>query len=127
VQPEQNRRADDPRINDIQQSVHEIRTDVRGLERRLERNDGRVSDVERQVIENSAAQRALESIMNSEHRRLSDKIDLIHDSIDKLSSAWRDRTSQDTQDRKSLLKILFTMLTTVIGAVAWFMFSKHAS
>lgn len=65
--------------------------------------------------------------MNSEHRRLSDKIDLIHDSIDKLSSAWRDRTSQDTQDRKSLLKILFTMLTTVIGAVAWFMFSKHAS
>ncbi|MBT8147288.1 MAG: hypothetical protein KJN90_10580 [Gammaproteobacteria bacterium] len=117
--------SDDARITDIQNSVHEIRADVRGMERRLERSDSRISDVERDVIETAAAQKALESIMNSENGRLSDKIDNIQKSVSDIYNTFVQHTRLEEADRRTMMRAVFATFISFISAIAWWMFSQH--
>lgn len=109
------RASDDRRLTDIQDSVHDIRSDVRGLERRFERSEERISDVERNVIENTAAQRALEQVMNAETHRLTDKIDVVNDSVMGVSSRLGSHVDQQSRDFKSAFRILITILISILG------------
>lgn len=109
------RASDDRRLSDIQESVHEIRTDVRSMERRLERNDERINSVEREVIENTAAQRALEQVMNSETHRLTDKIDQVNTHVGSVNSRLEDHTTQQAKDFKAAFRVLITILVSILG------------
>lgn len=109
------RASDDRRLTDIQESVHEIRSDVRGLERRFERNEERINDVEREVIEQAANQRALEAVMSSETHRLTDKIDQVNTSVKDVSGNLRVHIEQQTRDFKSAFRILVSILITMLG------------
>jgi chromosome segregation ATPase len=120
-----NRRVDDARISDIQDSVHEIRSDVRGLERRLERSDDRISDVERGMIETAAAQKALESVMNAENRRLSEKIDGVQCSVNEVHKTFVHHSNMEESDRRTMMRAVIATFTSLLGAIGWWLFSQH--
>lgn len=109
------RASDDRRLTDIQDSVHDIRSDVRGLERRFERSEERISDVERNVIENTASQRALEQVMNAETHRLTDKIDGVNDNVSSVAKRLEAHTEQQGKDFKGAMRILITILISILG------------
>lgn len=123
IEPVQ-RASDDRRLSDIQDSVHEIRNDVRGIEKRWERSEQRISEVERQVIENAASQRALEQVMNAENQRLTDKIDTVNGSVERVGVALRDHAEEQTNDFKGAMKVVISMLVTILGTLGWFVFTK---
>lgn len=118
------RRRDDARIADIQESVHEIRADMRGLERRLDKTDLRISDIERETIETQAAQKALEAVMNAEHRRLTDKVDLVQGSITALAERLAGHMDGVNSDARSTFRVLVGILLTIVGSLAWWAFQK---
>jgi chromosome segregation ATPase len=113
--PYASRASDDRRLTDIQESVHEIRSDVRGLERRFERGEERITDVERKVIENTSAQRALEQVMSSETLRLTDKIDTVNGSVNAVAVRLQAHSDQQSRDFKGAMRILVTILLSIFG------------
>lgn len=120
------RASDDRRLSDIQDSVHEIRNDVRGIEKRWERSEQRITEVERQVIETSAAQRALEQVMSAETQRLTDKIDGVNQSVERVGTSLREHAEAQAGDFKSAMKLVISMLVTVLGTIGWFVFVKSS-
>lgn len=116
------RRSDEVRLTDIQDHVHEIRSDVRGMERRFERAEARVNDVERKVIENAAAQRALEQIMNAENQRLTDRIDQVDRSVERVGSRLEEHAEEQSRDFKSATKLVVGLLLSVLGSIGYIIF-----
>jgi hypothetical protein len=119
------RRADDARLSDIQDSVHQIRSDVRGLERRYERSEERISDVERSVIENAAAQKALEQVMNAENQRLTDRIQSVNENVSRVGKSLEDHTSMQRNDFKVAMRLLLSVLFSVLGAILYVYFEHY--
>lgn len=118
------RRRDEARLQDIQESVHEIRADMRGLERRLDKTDLRISDIERETIETQAAQKALEAVMNAEHRRLTDKVELVQGAITDLTSRLTKHMSEVSNDQKQTFRVVVGILFTIVGTLAWWAFQR---
>ena len=118
------RRREEARIQDIQESVHEIRADMRGLERRLDKTDLRISDIERETIETQAAQKALEAVMNAEHRRLTDKVELVQGSITDLAARLTRHMSEASNDLKQTFWVVLGILFTIVGTLAFWAFQR---
>ena len=119
--------TDDARLSDIQKSVHEIHADVRGLERRIDKTDARVSDIERQVIQATANQSAVEAVMGSENRRLTDKIELVHDAVDRVDSKFGEHIRREDADRRAMLSGIWSLAIAVVTAIlgaGWWLVTK---
>lgn len=117
-------RAEDARLTDIQESVHHINDSIHHIETRLDRSDERITSVERQVMQNTANQNALELVMNAEHRRLSDKVDLLHGSMSRVDDTLKGFTERETQNARKILFVVLTTLLSVLGCIGYLMLTN---
>jgi septal ring factor EnvC (AmiA/AmiB activator) len=104
----ENRRSDDPRIDDIQRSVHE-------LDRRL-----LVVETRQEAFEDSMeeAHSHLHSKIDAVRSDLRDGIGLVHKDVQAGRDDFAAHVKQETEDRRVLMRTLVSLIITVVLALA---------
>ena len=93
----------------------------------IDKADARVSDIERQVIQATANQSAVEAVMGSENRRLTDKIELVHDAVDRVDSKFGEHIRREDADRRAMLSGIWSLAIAVVTAIlgaGWWLVTK---
>jgi hypothetical protein len=114
------RRGDDGRIAQILEKVVHI-------DRRLDDHDGRIVESEKVLIRVQERQTAADNKFATAIKTLEDKVDGVLLTVTGFVNDFHGHTEQESKDRKTLIYTMGGLIVSIVGPVAWWVFTEVVS